>query len=126
MHYLSRFFIPLFLVTAAPLSANAVLAPLSPPAPVQDRGTSKLIERGGTVDLFDPVKRILIVDNVRFSLPNGPVKINPPVNSKTGDRSFQLKPKMQIRFTTSRENSTARHEVKEIWVTTLSSPIFKK
>ena len=126
MKYISRFFIPLFLVIAVPLTANAVVASSSSPAPVQDRGTVKPIERGGTVDLFDPVKRILIVDNVKFSLPYYPVKINPPPNVKTGDRSFQLKPKMQIRFTTSRENSTAQQEVKEIWVTTLSSPIFKK
>ncbi len=127
MCFFSRLALPLLLVSLAPLTANAVLAPLmASPISTQNTDTAKTIERGGTVDLFDPVRKILIVDNVKFSLPYYPVKINAPLNLQTGDGSFKLKPKMQIKFTTSRDNAMVQHQVTEIWVTTLSSPVFKK
>lgn len=126
MYFFSRLALPLLLVSLAPLTANAVLAPLmASPISTQNADTSKTIERGGTVDLFDPVRKILIVDNVKFSLPYYPVKINAPLNLQA-DGSFKLKPKMQIKFTTSRDNAMVQHQVTEIWVTTLSSPVFKK
>lgn len=126
MFYIFRFSTSVFLTLLMPLAANSTLAPSISSSPTQDTQTVKFIERGGTVDSYDLVKRVLIVDGAKFSLPYYPVRINIPATLKMNDKPFELKPKMQIRFTTAKQNSTNQNEVKEIWVTTLASPIFKK
>lgn len=79
--------------------------------------TGSVIERGGIVTSFDPVKKIVVVDNVLFTLSAGPVKIHQ--RGASNDKSFILKPGMQIRFDTSKENFAVQDRVLEIWVTKL-------
>ena len=78
-----------------------------------------VVERGGTVTSFDPAKKIVVVDKVPFALNAMPVKIHPP--GAVNEKNFVLKPGMQIRFNTSKENFSAQDKVLEIWVTSLGS-----
>ena len=79
--------------------------------------TGSVIERGGIVTSFDPVKKIVVVDNVPFTLSATPVKIHHL--GTTSDKNAVLKPGMQIRFNTSKENFAVQDRVLEIWVTKL-------
>lgn len=79
--------------------------------------TTSVIERGGIVTSYDLVKKIVVVDNVPFTLTSSPVKIHQ--RGESNDKSFILKPGMQIRFNTSKENFAVQDRVLEIWVTKL-------
>lgn len=81
--------------------------------------TTGVVERGGTVTSFDPAKKIVVVDKVPFALNAMPVKIHPI--GAGNEKNFALKPGMQIRFNTSKENFSAQDKVLEIWVTSLGS-----
>ena len=87
------------------------------PAPASAMSTTAIIERGGTVTGFDPVKKMVEVDKVAYALNATPVKIHHHLAAN--DKNFALKPGMQIRFNTSKENFSAQDKVLEIWVTKL-------
>ena len=74
------------------------------------------VERGGTVGAVDWRKRTLVVDNVAFPISASPVVVHGPDNQRDA-KAFDLKPGMQIRFSTSRQNFSANDQVIEIWVT---------
>ena len=78
--------------------------------------SSSRVERGGTVSVVDWRKRILVVDNVSFAISASPVVVHGP-DGKPSSRTVELKPGMQIRFSTSRQNFSANDQVIEIWVT---------
>lgn len=113
----------LFLFTAllAALAAQPALAVQmrapDAPAPASAKTTTAIIERGGTVTAFDPAKKIVEVDKVAYALNATPVQIHQ--RGGAGDKNFVLKPGMQIRFNTSKENFSAQDKVLEIWVTKL-------
>jgi hypothetical protein len=101
--------------------AQPVLAMRAPNSTAASSTSAKpatgVIERGGTVTSFDAVKKIVVVDKVPFTFSATPVKINQM--GTRDDKNFILKPGMQIRFNTSKENYSAQHRVLEIWVTKL-------
>lgn len=109
------------------LATVVLVAALQPAVAVQIRNapaptplsatTTSVVERGGTVTSFDPVKKIVVVDNVPFALNATPVKIHH--RGAPSDKNFVLKPGMQIRFNTSKANFSAQDKVLEIWVTKL-------
>lgn len=89
----------------------------SAPAPASV-ATTGIVERGGTVTSFDLAKKTIVVDKVPFALNAMPVKIH-PLAGTGNEQNFVLKPGMQIRFNTSKENFSAQDKVLEIWVTNL-------
>jgi len=74
------------------------------------------VERGGTVGAIDWRKRALVVDNVTYSISASPVVVHGPDGQRNAN-AVDLKPGMQIRFSTSRQNFSASDQVIEIWVT---------
>ena len=74
------------------------------------------VERGGTVNAADWRKRTLVVDNVAYPISTSPVVVHGPDGQRNA-RTVDLKPGMQIRFSTSRQNFSASDQVIEIWVT---------
>ena len=117
MHTPRKFIISTVLLIAASQPALAVqLRDPSAPAPASVT-TTGLVERGGTVTSFDLAKKIVVVDKVPFALNAMPVKIHPL--GAISEKNFVLKPGMQIRFNTSKENFSAQDKVLEIWVTSL-------
>lgn len=110
------------LVTAHPAQAIAPNGQSKPPSSIDTAGT---IERGGTVNAIDLKERKLVVDGVTFVLTAAPVKITPPLNEQQGN-NFQLKPGMQIRFTTSKENYSNQAQVREIWITSRAKNVSKQ
>ena len=117
MHATRKFIISIILLIAASQPALAVqMRSQSAPAPASVT-TTGVVERGGTVTSFDPAKKIVVVDKVPFALNAMPVKIHPL--GAGNEKNFVLKPGMQIRFNTSKENFSAQDKVLEIWVTSL-------
>jgi len=74
------------------------------------------VERGGTVSAVDWRKRSLVVDNVAYPISAAPVVVHGP-GGQRDVKAVDLKPGMQIRFSTSRQNFSANEQVIEIWVT---------
>ena len=117
MHATRKFIISIVLLIAASQSALAVqMRNQSAPAPASVT-TTGVVERGGTVTSFDLAKKVVVVDKVPFALNAMPVKIHPL--GAGNEKNFVLKPGMQIRFNTSKENFSAQDKVLEIWVTSL-------
>ena len=79
-----------------------------------DVNSTALVERGGVVDAVDLSKRVLVVDGVNYHFRAMPVVVH--LRSGLGDEK-SLKPRMTIRFTTSRANHSAQDQIQEIWVT---------
>jgi len=77
---------------------------------------SPRVERGGTVDAVDWRKRTLVVNNVAYPISASPVVVHGP-DGQLNANAVDLKPGMQIRFSTSRQNFSASDQVIEIWVT---------
>lgn len=77
---------------------------------------SSRVERGGTVGAVDWRKRTLIVDGVAYAISASPVVVHGP-DGQRNTKAVDLKPGMQIRFSTSRQNFSASDQVIEIWVT---------
>lgn len=106
----------LLIAVSQPALAVQIRDPSAPgPAIVSSTG---VVERGGMVTSFDLDKKIIVVDKVPFALNAMPVKIH-PLAGTGNDKNFILKPGMQIRFNTSKENFSAQDKVLEIWVTSL-------
>ena len=84
-----------------------------------------ILERGGTIDAVDVAKKTMVVDKVKYTLTAMPVKVHAPEGA-SNEKAFQLKPGMQIRFSTSKANYAAKEQVQEIWVTSLGSKPIKK
>lgn len=88
-----------------------------------DVNSTALVERGGVVDAVDLSKRVLVVDGVNYHFRAMPVVVH--LRSGLGDEK-SLKPRMTIRFTTSRANHSAQDQIQEIWVTGYrSKPVLK-
>ncbi len=80
--------------------------------------TTGIVERGGTINVVNLTEKTMVVDGVSYAFSAMPVKIRDSLG-KTQDKSFVLKAGMQIRFSTSKENWSARDQVREIWVTSI-------
>jgi O-antigen ligase len=78
--------------------------------------SSTRVERGGTVGAVDWRKRTLVVDDVTYAISASPVTVHGPDGQRSA-KTVDLKPGMQIRFSTSRQNFSANDQVVEIWVT---------
>lgn len=88
-----------------------------------DVNSTGVVQRGGVVDTVDLSKRILVVDGVIYHFQAMPVVVH--LRSELGDEK-SLKPRMTIRFTTSRANHSAQDQIQEIWVTGYrSKPVLK-
>ncbi len=102
-------------------SGGAALA-VQPGGAIQPNATGNVVastarvERGGTVGAVDWRKRRLVVDNVTYAISASPVVVHGP-DGQRGTKKVDLKPGMQIRFSTSRQNFSANDQVIEIWVT---------
>lgn len=83
-------------------------------------GSTNLVERGGTVDAIDSNNRTMVVDGVSYEFQSGSVKVN-PLASYTKQKAFQLKPGMKIRFSTAKNYSSGRDQVREVWVSSVGS-----
>lgn len=118
MHTNRKFIVLIVLMIAISQPALAVqVRNQSAPGPASV-ATTGLVERGGTVTSFDLAKKTIVVDKVQFALDAMPVKIHPMAGT-SNEKDFVLKPGMQIRFNTSKENFSAQDKVLEIWVTSL-------
>ena len=114
----------LYLATAAwvGLSAGGAALAIQPAGPNQPGITGNAVaspsrvERGGTVGAVDWRNRTLIVDNVTYPISALPVVVHGP-DGQRSTQTVDLKPGMQIRFSTSRQNFSANDQVIEIWVT---------
>ena len=83
------------------------------------------IERGGTVNAFDWNKKTIVVDNVAYPLAQTPVVVHGPASQRPA-KAFELRPGMQIRFSSSKNNFSAQDQVVEIWVTDARQPAAAK
>lgn len=90
-----------------------------PPAPARGSSTN-IVERVGTINAVDLVKRSIVIDRVKYALPLSPVAIHAPTDKDAGQH-FQLKAGMNIRFSTSKANFAMQEQVQEIWVTSLGT-----
>ena len=125
MHITRKFIVSTVLLVAIAQPALAVqMRNQGAPAPASVT-TTGVVERGGIVTSFDPAKKTIVVDKVPFALNAMPVKIH-PLAGTGNEKNFVLKPGMQIRFTTSKENFSAQDKVLEIWVTSLGGTPAKK
>ena len=100
-------------------SAQTVLAvqPLGHVSPGPGHAaTTGLIERGGTIEVIDPVKDVMVVDGVIHRFSAARVKIHFPP-SPTNAKTLALKVGMQIRFQTSVDAVSGQSQIREIWVT---------
>jgi hypothetical protein len=84
------------------------------------RSAGDIVERGGTVNAVDLKKPAITVDGVSYAIPPGSVRIHTPPNLVSASLS-QLKPGMQIRFSSSKDYSSGGSQVREIWVTDLGA-----
>lgn len=118
MHTTRKFIVSIVLMIAISQLALAVqVRNQSAPAPASV-STTGVVERGGTVTSFDLTKKTIVVDKVQFALNAMPVQIH-SLAGTSNEKDFVLKPGMQIRFNTSKENFSAQDKVLEIWVTSL-------
>lgn len=99
---------------ASSQSSLAVMLPGESAANPYDVNSAALVERGGVVDAVDLSKRVLIVDGVNYHFRAMPVVVH--LRSGPGDEK-SLRPRMTIRFSTSRVNHSAQDQIQEIWVT---------
>lgn len=83
--------------------------------PPSSASSTNLVERGGTVDAIDSKNQTLVVDGVSYDFQSASVKVN-PLASYTKQKAFQLKPGMKIRFSTAKNYSSGRDQVREVWV----------
>lgn len=79
-----------------------------------DVNSTGIVQRGGIVDAVDLSKRILVVDGVSYPFSAMPVVVH--LRSELGNEK-SLRPRMTIRFTTSRANHSGQDQIQEIWVT---------
>jgi hypothetical protein len=93
---------------------SLAVQPDGPVAP--GRSAVDIVERGGTVEAVDPNKPAIVVDGVSYALPPGSVRIHMPSNQISTSLT-QIKPGMQIRFSSSKSYSSNGSQVREIWVT---------
>ncbi|WP_313953682.1 hypothetical protein [Accumulibacter sp.] len=80
--------------------------------------STNLVERGGTVDAIDSNNRTIVVDGVSYEFQSVSVKIN-PLAGDSKQKAFKLKAGMQIRFSTARNYSSGRDQVREVWVSSV-------
>lgn len=120
MHFLIRLIISSTLLLSVSQLSLAVQASgqITPrPSSIDTTGT---VERGGTINVVNLAGKIMVVDGVSYAFSSMPVKIYDSFG-KAQDKSFVLKAGMQIRFSTSKENWSARDQVREIWVTSIGN-----
>lgn len=77
--------------------------------------TTKMIERGGTVDSVNNDKKTLVVDGRNYSLAASPVVIH-AASSKDTLALGSIKPGTKIRFNTTKNNYSAQDQIVEIWI----------
>ena len=107
------------LVLGALLLTAAQIAPAIQPAgatPPSRSGPAagEFIERGGTIDAVTPAKATITVDGVTYAATS--VKIH-ALSGATSGRLTELKPGMQIRFSTVQPYASTPVQVREVWVT---------
>jgi hypothetical protein len=61
-----------------------------------------------------------VIEGASYAIPLGSVPIHWPTNKVSGQWS-DLKPGMQIRFNTVKDEARRQQQVREIWVTGLSA-----
>jgi hypothetical protein len=109
----------LLLAAVAPLALavrpTEAVAPGSPSA-----FDTRPVERGGTIEAVDRAKRAIVIEGASYAIPLGSVPIHWPTNKVSGQWS-DLKPGMQIRFNTVKDEARRQQQVREIWVTGLSA-----
>jgi hypothetical protein len=105
----------LLLAAVAPLARAPPVAPGSPSA-----FDTRPVERGGTIEAVDRAKRAIVIEGASYAIPLGSVPIHWPTNKVSGQWS-DLKPGMQIRFNTVKDEARRQQQVREIWVTGLSA-----
>lgn len=74
-----------------------------------------IVERGGTINLLDMEKKIIIVDGVKFPFSTAAIKIHFPA-TKGAENKIELNGGTQIRFHTSIDAKTHQEQIREIWV----------
>lgn len=87
---------------------------------------ANIVERGGTITGVDLANKTISVDGVKYALPAQPVNIQTRPDSKSNDKTADLKPGMQIRFNTSGEKFSAPQQVVDIWITRRTPPPAKQ
>lgn len=119
MNTLSRLAAVMAALVASLQPSLATMAhdPLASPATPVPANTTSIVERGGTVQRVDPVKKIIVVDGVSYALSSSPVVIHLPSGRAAGQLA-ELNTGTKIRFNTSKYNFSAQPQVVEIWVTT--------
>lgn len=107
-----------FLLSAFFTASQMALAiqPVSqvvPSQPVVD--IANTIERGGVVSNVDLQKKTIVVDQVSYLANVSPLHIH-LLSTNTSEKISDLKPGMQIRFTTTVDR-TRQESIREIWIT---------
>ena len=114
----------LLLLAASQPSLAVQVSNQNAPSPAS-ASRADILERGGTIDAVDLVKRTMVVEKVKYPLSAMPVEIHAPAGT-SNDKAFQLKAGMQIRFNTSKSNYAVQEQVQEIWVTSVGKNPLKK
>ena len=120
MSVLAAVFVSLLQPVLAMKAVNTPATTQAPPA------KTNVVERGGTVTGVDLTNKTISVDGVKYILPTLPINVHTRQGGKGSDKISDLKPGMQIRFNTSRENFSAQQQVVDIWITRQASPSAKQ
>lgn len=84
--------------------------------PLRSSGEADIVERGGTVNALDPGKQTIVIDGAPYAFSAGSLRIHTALNRVSGSLS-ELKPGMQIRFSSTADASSNPPQVREVWVT---------
>ena len=116
---LGRLAVCSLLAAAAPLAlAVRPTEAVAPGRPTEfDTGP---VDRGGTVEAIDRDRRAVVIEGVSYAIPLGSIPIHWPSNKVSGQWN-DLKPGMQIRFSSVKDEAKRQQLVREIWVTRVSA-----
>ena len=116
MNLYSRIAMGALLLNVSQLSFAILAGPPVASVPTGSNPTAT-VERGGTINLVDRNKKIVVVDGITY--PYSPEIKTHAVQGKAQGKPPELKAGMQIRFNTSKERISAPDRINEIWVTSL-------
>lgn len=87
--------------------------------------TKGIVDRGGTIEVIDPAKNLMVVDGVSHPFSAARVKIYFPP-SQSNAKTSELKVGMQIRFRSALDAVSGQNQIREIWVTSVNAPMLQR
>jgi hypothetical protein len=104
------------LLASLTMQISHATLPATTTSSAKNNSALDVIERGGTIDSMDAKKHTLTVDGAPYLIPVGSVRIHTRLSKVTGSL-LELRPGMQIRFSSIKDQASGNIQMREIWVT---------